>query len=363
MTSEDIPQSTKKNWPAIITFIIILLSAVYAIVHSQMYLKIDNARVTADMVTVRSEVEGRIIQSNIDLRSKQVGQGTLIVSLEAANKNKEIDIIKASILEIESQIKYNTHAYQVAIAQIDDTQHKYEMEKGILDKELQRLQIESDQLGKIRQKTQELFNQNLVATNVLDKAVSDHQMADLQVAKQKANINKHIITLNQLKTERKKAQLLTHKINADKKRLLKTQNQVQLLEIELRKLAQHAPIDGVVDQVFVNNGEYVTEGQRLFMMHSQNSIKIEANILETDLNKVQLGDEVDVILDYMPNKTLHGTISRIASVTNDQLALIPTTQMASDFVKIKQRLVMDIQVKLEGEHIAPGMMATVIIPI
>ena len=43
------------------------------------------------------------------------------------------------------------------------------------------------------------------------------------------------------------------------------------------------PFDGVVDQVFVDEGEYVTPGQRLLMVHDPERVRVEANVKETDI--------------------------------------------------------------------------------
>lgn len=363
-TNTELPQETsKKNGIAIIVFILLLVAVMLAVVNSRTYLKIDNARVAADMVTVRSGVDGIINKTYIDLKSQRVASGQPVVLLDDRDKKTTIDIIKASILEIESKISYNTQFYQIAIAQVDDNQKKFELDKELLNKELERLTIKSKMLAHTQQQIENLFNEHLVASNIRDSAVSDYRLSELDIEKQKVSIKKHAVVLRQLDTQSRKSELILHQINGDRNRKLKAQAEKKLLENELAKLMQNAPLSGIVDHIFVHDGEYVTAGQRLFMMHSQDSLRIEVNILETDLNKVGLGDEVDVILDYMPDKLLKGKVGRIASVTNDQLAFMPATQMASDFVKIKQRVVMDIYIDMQWENILPGMMATVIIPL
>ena len=355
--------SNNKNIRVLIIFIFLLVATAVVVFDSYSYLKIDNARVTADMVTVRSDIDGIINKANIKLKSQYVNSGEVIVILNNTEVKNKLDIIEASLLEIESQINYNTQSYQVETAEVVDKKRKFELETLLLNKELERLIIKSDALAQTQQQIEDLFNEHLVASNVRDEAVSDFRLSYLDVEKQKVKIKKHQITQSQLITQQKKAQLIRHQISGDKNSKLKVQAQKALLETELAKLMKTAPFKGVVDHVFVHDGEFVTVGQRLFMMHSLESLRVEANILETDLAKVNLGDEVDVILDYMPDQILKGTIGRIASVTNDQLAFMPATQMASDFVKIKQRMVVDIFVKLPLDQIAPGMMATVIVPI
>ena len=63
----------------------------------------------------------------------------------------------------------------------------------------------------------------------------------------------------------------------DAKRLtLQTLIDRQYLDIEDRKVK--SPINGVVDKVFIDQGEYVRQGQRIALIHNPKNVWVETNV-------------------------------------------------------------------------------------
>ena len=50
-----------------------------------------------------------------------------------------------------------------------------------------------------------------------------------------------------------------------------------------------SPLDGVVDRKFVEAGEYVSPGQRLMLLHDPSKVWIAADIKETELRRLAVG--------------------------------------------------------------------------
>ena len=66
--------------------------------------------------------------------------------------------------------------------------------------------------------------------------------------------------------------------------------------VRLRDHQLRAP-SGIVDEIFVDPGEYVAPGQRLAMFHDPRTLWISANVKETDVAKLALGKKAEVIVD------------------------------------------------------------------
>ncbi|WP_084602777.1 HlyD family efflux transporter periplasmic adaptor subunit [Rubritepida flocculans] len=57
------------------------------------------------------------------------------------------------------------------------------------------------------------------------------------------------------------------------------------------------PLDGVVNRVSVDPGEYVLAGQRIMLVHDPSAIRIEADAKQTELRHFRIGAPVRVTLD------------------------------------------------------------------
>lgn len=80
-----------------------------------------------------------------------------------------------------------------------------------------------------------------------------------------------------------------------------------------------APITGTILEKFVEKGQIITsgtssttEGTSLFNMADLNNISISANVDETDVGKVQPGQDVSITADAYPGWTFNGKVIRIA---------------------------------------------------
>ena len=64
----------------------------------------------------------------------------------------------------------------------------------------------------------------------------------------------------------------------------------QNVDIEDRTI--RSPVPAVIDRTFVLPGEYVQAGQRILLLHNPNEVWVEANIKETQVGRLKLGQKV-----------------------------------------------------------------------
>ena len=94
-------------------------------------------------------------------------------------------------------------------------------------------------------------------------------------------------------------------------------------------------------------------------MHDPKRVWIEANIKETQIRKLAVGQPVEVRVDAYPREVFSGRVQTIGSATTGSFALLPNPNPSGNFTKITQRLPVRIEIEQTGERLAPGMMVEV----
>lgn len=69
-----------------------------------------------------------------------------------------------------------------------------------------------------------------------------------------------------------------------------------------------SPIEGVITAVNYQVGEQVPPGQPVLSVLTQNNYQVEVDVSETDIAKLSLYDEAEIILDALPDKTFIGSV-------------------------------------------------------
>ena len=86
---------------------------------------------------------------------------------------------------------------------------------------------------------------------------------------------------------------------------------------------------------------------------------MEANLEETQVEHVRLGQSVDLEVDAYPHTKFTGKVVNIGAAAASQFALIPENRSAGNFTKVTQRIPIKIEVVDPAEQLRPGMMVVV----
>ncbi|MGG7604312.1 HlyD family secretion protein [Massilia sp. BKSP1R2A-1] len=133
--------------------------------------------------------------------------------------------------------------------------------------------------------------------------------------------------------------------------------QVRLAEIDLSNTRILAPRDGQLGQVTVRQGAFVNAGAQLTALVPA-QLWIIANMKETQMADVRLGQPVSFTVDALNNATLRGHVERIAPATGSEFSVITPDNATGNFVKIAQRI--PVRVKIDAnqplaQRLRPGM--------
>jgi multidrug resistance efflux pump len=138
------------------------------------------------------------------------------------------------------------------------------------------------------------------------------------------------------------------------------QDTTNLTASMLDNAALRAPISGTVIKTLAKEGEVVAPGQAVAMIVDMSDLYISANIEETDLQRVRVGQTVDFTIDAYPGKQFHGKVKEIGEGTASTFSLLPAVNTSGNFTKITQRVTVKISIDdQQGVHLLPGMSAVI----
>jgi len=138
---------------------------------------------------------------------------------------------------------------------------------------------------------------------------------------------------------------------------------LELAQIDLQNTRVVAPRDGQLGQISVRLGAYVTAGTHLTTLVPPQHWVI-ANIKETQLAELKVGQPATFTVDALNNEKFNGTVQSISPATGVEFSAISPDNATGNFVKIAQRIPVRITVnegQVNAERLRPGMSVQVTI--
>lgn len=121
---------------------------------------------------------------------------------------------------------------------------------------------------------------------------------------------------------------------------------LETAERNLRLATVTAPFDGIATQVDnIAVGSFLTAAKPAFTLVSTKAW-VDANLKETDLAHVKVGDAVDVVVDNYPDLTLKGRVESVAPASGSVFSLLPAQNASGNWVKVVQRI--PVRISLDG---------------
>lgn len=136
-----------------------------------------------------------------------------------------------------------------------------------------------------------------------------------------------------------------------------TKAALELADIDLQNTRIIAPRDGQLGQIAVRLGAYVSAGTRLTSLVPSDTWVI-ANIKETQLANMKVGQPVTFTVDALANEKFSGRVENISPATGVEFSAISPDNASGNFVKIAQRIPIRIEVmgdEGKRKRLRPGM--------
>jgi membrane fusion protein (multidrug efflux system) len=123
-----------------------------------------------------------------------------------------------------------------------------------------------------------------------------------------------------------------------------------------------APAAGVVAKRTAETGALVQPGQSLMSIVPDREVWVTANLKETQLSHVRVGDPVEFEVDAYPGKKFSGKVESLSPATGARFSLLPPDNATGNFTKVVQRVPVKIAVDQPSDSthpLRPGMSVNV----
>lgn len=317
-----------------------------------------DARVSADIVTVSSRADGWIVEMPA-LEGTRVKAGDTVVKIDDRTSKLRVDAIRAQIegvraertrLRAERRL-YLTQTEAMARTRTSALQARERAMAALkTDLDLARLELE---------RNKSLFQRQVSNERALQQAQAAVSKLEQQMQQMQAEQDQAQGSLDEAKAEAEKLNVIDASIAALDHQVANLAAQMKQINVEVDDRTIKSPIPAVIDRTFVLPGEYVAAGQRILLLHNPAEVWVEANIKETEVGRLKLGQKVIVSVDAYPSDRFVGKVARIGSATTARFALLPTPNPSGNFTKITQRVPVKIDMVEMPKPLTPGMMVEV----
>ncbi len=188
-----------------------------------------------------------------------------------------------------------------------------------------------------------------------------------ELERQRAEVNEQKAALEVARTNLRLVALREQRLKVQEARYKEALAQVETFRLKMAKTTIRSPVDGIVGYRNVEAGEIVrgdASSPPIIVIHDPQRFWVEANIWESDINRVHLGGPVEVWVDAFKTSTLgrgkpfRGRVLRINPTTSSEVSGLPPERF---FTRREQKIA--VKVSFEDTHpgLRAGMLAEVLI--
>lgn len=326
----------------------------------QVHVFIIDSRIASDMVTISAQEAGRVVGLPVGTGDR-VQPGQVLVSMDKrtvrlriAEARAEIDRIVAQRARLQAErdliVRRNSSALKVAKAHIEVAQaaeNAASATRASAETELDR--------------GERLFQRKVIAAQRLDSLRTTFTNADRQFLQARAAVREAEAELGEVEAEEIRVAVIAQELQALTAEQAALQARLEQHEVQLSDLDILSGINGIIDNTFVEEGEYVRPGTRLLMLHDPDNVWVAANVKETEISRFGVGSTAAITVDAYPDLKLSGRVTWIGPAATSQFALLPNPNPSGNFTKVTQRVPVRIDIEGARELLRPGMMVEVAI--
>jgi membrane fusion protein (multidrug efflux system) len=133
---------------------------------------------------------------------------------------------------------------------------------------------------------------------------------------------------------------------------------LDLAKINLGYTRILAPVDGMVSERGVRDGQYVHAGSQVIAVVPLDNVWVLANYKETQLTHVAIGQRAEIRVDTFPGFVITAMVDSIAPASGAQFSLLPPDNATGNFTKVVQRIPVKLRIAPDNPlagKLLPGM--------
>ncbi len=336
----------------IVTALIVILGiGIFYWIGRKSFETTDNAQLDCNIIPVRSVVTAYLKSVNFT-DNEYVKKGQVLFILDTIE-------IKAKVDEADAALRIANA--KLAAAKSKASASNESALAGSLTTESNEQSIISAKAN--LSKAQSVFDRTSNLLKINGTTQEQYETAETNLAIAKADYAKAISTQ---KSSTSSFLGLKSLAKSDESQIVQAEAQVTQCEADLllaKKQLEYAivcaPCNGIVSKRVVEKGQYITAGQNLCAVVENENLWITANVKETQLRSIKIGQEVRIKVDAYPNIDLAGKIESFSGATGAKYALLPPENATGNFIKITQRIPINISIDKiptdKNQLLFPGM--------
>lgn len=250
--------------------------------------------------TVYIEGSGKVVNINVDV-GDTVKKGDLLLSLDKTDLELQLKDAEAKIEAAEAQLK-GTEVINYA--------NKIELAKAAVDQ----AQVSYDSAARNFENAKKLYESQAISKAQFETAQDGYKTA--QAALNTANLQ-----LTDVRDGAPGYVKSGYKSQLEQAVILK-----DTILRNIQKQEVRADIDGVVLEKLVENNSMASPSTTAFVIGNTGSLELEADILQDDISKVKIGNEVEISGKPLGSKVIKGEVSKIAPAAKDVTSSLGVNQ-------------------------------------
>jgi membrane fusion protein, multidrug efflux system len=340
---------------------VVLAALVYG--GRELYLRLTHiyeydARVTADIVTISSRADGWVVDMPVR-EGMHVKAGQMVARIDDRAAKLKSDALRAQIDGVRAERTRLRAERRLALNQADALAKTRASVVLARESALAATKADLDFAKDELERQWSLFERRVSNERALQVAQAAAEKLESQLQQAQAEREQAINSLAEARVEQDKLGVIDAQIAALDHQVANLAAQMHQQDVDVEDRTIKSPIAAVIDRTFVLPGEYVQSGQRILLLHNPEEVWVEANIKETQVGRLKLGQTVVVSVDAYPDDRFVGKVARIGSATTARFALLPTPNPSGNFTKITQRMPVKIDMVEMPKRLKPGMMVEV----
>lgn len=320
-----------------------------------------DARIAAEMVLISSRVPGWVTGVPVH-ETQRVARGDVLLTVDSRTATARYRELDAAV-EVRSAEIVAVHARIRLVEQ--RTQSRLDASRAQLDaahSELAAAHSDFEMAEADWKRAGPLRERNLLSQQEWESDRNIYRNAEQNTHRREAQVAIAEAEVAEAQAERAELAVLDAELLSLEKAREQKGFERERAQSDLQDHTITSPIEGVIDELFIDAGEYVAPGQRLLVMHDPHRIWVKANVKETDIRFFVSGKPVQIVVDAYPSETRAGTVRQVGAAATSQFALLPNLNPSGNFTKITQRVEVTVELDAFDARLIPGMMVEVKIP-
>ena len=251
--------------------------------------------VTTNDVVVSPQIAGRIEQLNVQ-EGDQVKATQIIAVLDPGELRQEQAYYAAGVEGASSQVAESAAALRYQERTVTDQIRQAEANLAATEAQQSAAQAELENARVSNNRADQMLKQGVISQQELDQAHTQYMVAQSKIDSLVKQIDAQRAAVQLARSNADQVQVRRSQLETNQKQQAAATAQRAKAGVRLGYTELRAPIDGIVDVRAARIGEVVSPGQPVVTLINPDDLWVRANVEETYIDRVRVGDKFTVRL-------------------------------------------------------------------